>query len=133
MAHLIPKLTWTDSLGNSHEIIFRYPPKDDNGEQLKSDDEKSKALDGSQWTILNFIEAKRSVTLSFLNELEREALIEFFVTWAGRGKSFEWFPDFELPDFKTYELEKSDLIFRKVVPKDGGFIWETTLSFRRAI
>lgn len=132
MAHLIPKIEYGSALTTT--IEFRYPPAKDDGERYDTKDRVTTALSGKRWTIVDEIEALRSVTLSFLTETEISALRAFFINHAGRGKPFKWFDDKESSEFKWYELNKNELKPRKITSVGASkFIYEVTLELRRIV
>lgn len=131
MAHLIPKIEYGSAITTT--IEFTYPPAKDDGERLDTKDRVTTALSGKRWTIVDEIEALRTVTLSFLTQAQLDALKTFFTSHAGRGRAFKYFEDKDNAAFVWYELNKNELKPRKVTSKGGAFLWEVTLDMRRIV
>jgi len=129
MSLYIPKLVYGDP---EVTIEFTYPPKDDDGEQFDAKEKTTTALDGTRWTLVDYIEVKRRVVLSFLTDAQIEALRTFYVSHASLGGYFKWFEDKDLPSFRTYQLDRNSFQANRITATGpSSWIWECSLDFRR--
>lgn len=125
--NLIPKLTY-----NTTTIEFTYPPAKDDGETIDAKEKQTTALDGTRWVKIDYWEAKRKLTLSFLTDAQIEALRTWYTTHASLGYFFRWYDDKAYPSFREYQLDKNVFNPQKVVPVGvNSFLWQVTLEFRR--
>lgn len=127
MSALIPKLVY-----GTTTIEFTYPPKDDQGESIDAKERQTTALDGTRWVKIDYWEAKRRITLSFLTEAQINALRAWYKDHASQGLFFRWYDDKTLTTFREYQIERNSFVPQKVVPVGvREFLWEVTLEFRR--
>ncbi len=115
-------------------IEFDFPPKEKDGERLKSDATITSSLSGVQQVSLNYIEGTRKPIFSFLSETIYTLVKTFLTTHALLGEEFRYYPDKTLTSYTTYELEKLDVNPKKVAPKGVDvYVWEVPLEFRRVV
>jgi hypothetical protein len=130
---LIPKIEYGPLYASS--IEFTYPPVADDGDQLKGNTVESESLTGIRQTKLNYIEAIRNITLSFVSQAEVDELQEFFISHAALGKPFRYYTDKDESDYSLYQLDKPELSKAKVTwsSRAQAFIWTVKMSLRRII
>lgn len=123
-----------EDLGFYDRFDFRYPAEkgSDNGEYKEIDDQTSTSLTGDRQVILNYIEALREMTFSFLTLAEKDLLEnEIFIGNLARGKTIRFFQDKDLLPFQVYEKNSKAIGVQRLFPKNGDFLYRVSLSFRR--
>ncbi len=98
------------------EFVFRYPPRDDDGEELNVKERRSVSISGSRQVSVDHIEFKRPMVFSFLTKDEIEDLRFFWTDWAYIGKVFQYFEDKDSLTFISYEMDDLDFKPKKVTP-----------------
>jgi hypothetical protein len=98
------------------EFVFRYPPRDDDGEELNIKERKSISVSGVRQISVDHIEVKRPTTFSFLTRSEIEELRFFWTDWAYLGKEFQFFDDKDGVTYIDYEMDSLDFKPGKVTP-----------------
>lgn len=129
---LIPKIQFGSLFSST--ISFDYPPIDDDGEKLTAKITEAESQSGVKQVKLNYIEAQRQVTFSFLSETLVGQLQSFYVTHAILGKAFRYYDDKYLTDYNLYQLDKFELEKKKITAVGpSSFIYSLKISMRRII
>jgi hypothetical protein len=110
-----------------HEFSFRFPPSDDDGEEINIQDRRSTAISGARQVSVDFIEHKRQLKFSFLTAQEVTDLKFFWTDWAYLGKAFRYFEDKNGVNFINYEADTLDFKPTKVTPT----LYAVPFKFRR--
>lgn len=122
------------SIDFGNEISFDYPPKEPKGEALEVNATQSESLSGVRQVSLNNIEAKRSLTFSFLSPAIYAQLDSFLKNHALLGSSFRYFEDKTLTTYVDYELDSLKTSPKKISPRGVDlYVWELPLTFRRVL
>jgi len=98
------------------EFTFRFPPRDDDGEELNIKERKSVSISGARQISVDHVEFKRPMIFSFLTKDEIDDLRFFWTDWAYLGKVFQYFEDKDSPTFISYEMDSLDFKPKKVTP-----------------
>ena len=114
-------------------ISFRYPPAEDDGEELKPNNKVTTSQSGVDQVSTNFIEAIRKLKFELLDESEYTALELFFRTHAALGKDFKFYEHATEAGFLTYTLDKFGFKPKRRVWKVDQFLYDVELSFRRVV
>jgi hypothetical protein len=109
------------------EFSFRYPPRDDDGEELNVKERKSVSISGVRQISVDHVEILRPMVFSFLTKDEIEDLRFFWNDWAYLGKEFQYFEDKDGVTFIAYEMDKLDFKLKKVTP----VLYELAFNVRR--
>jgi hypothetical protein len=115
-------------------IEFDYPPKEKEGEKVKSDAVTTVSLSGIQQVSLNYLEGTRKPIFSFVSQAIYTQMKTFLNGHALYGNSFRYFEDKTTTSYVTYELDKLDYAPKKIAPKGVDvYVWEIPLEFRRVV
>lgn len=131
MAYNIPKIVYGE---DDTEIFFQYPPEVDDGETVDVSENITASISGVRQVSVNFMEFLRELSFSFLTEELKAAMLLFFTTWGGYGKSFKYFEDQNDLDFVYYEI--SDLKFkpkRHIRKGNNRYLYKIPLKLRRVL
>jgi hypothetical protein len=113
---------------------FEYPPKRDDGEQVKASQTRVKSLSGRVQTVTNHLEATRSLSFSFVNKTDRDLLRDsFYFQWAILGKEFRYFEDQDINAILNYENDTSDYKQKREVKKHPDYLYQLDFTFRRVL
>ena len=104
MSDLIPKIEY-----NSTTITFDYPPKgfDNLKKKIGAEGVVSEAANGTQQTIVNFLEEEYEIKLAWVSKSITEAFETFLTSHALLGFEFKYFPDKDKTDFLSVTLTRS--------------------------
>ncbi len=116
------------------EVLLDYPPVETEGEVLTTNANVSESLSGIRQTSVNYIEAVRNLTFSFVSPTKQGLLDTFLRTWALLGYTFRYFEDQTSPTYVVYELKDLTVDPTKRAPASATtFYWDIPLNFRRAL
>lgn len=115
-------------------IDFEFPPTSDTEEELKPRQTVTESLSGLTQVVTDYLEAFRSVELSFIPSAVADKLRDNFYQYAYKGRSFRWFADKAFPlVFQTYELGRFDFARDRQVKKHPTFLYRIKFTFRRVV
>lgn len=124
----------TGSFSFFNRFEFQYPAKRDQGEQLRANQTRTLSLSGVQQTITNYIDARRTLTFSFLTQTENTTLRDSFYTqWALLGKSFRYYNDKAINSKVVYFNNNEEYRQERIVKKHPDYLYEVDFSFRRVV
>jgi len=113
---------------------FEYPPKRDEGEQVKANQTKLKSISGRTQTVTNHLEATRLLSFSFINKADRDFIKDsFYLSWAILGKEFRYFEDQDINAVLNYENNTADYKQKREVKKHPDYLYQIDFSFRRVL
>jgi hypothetical protein len=130
MAYAIPKITYGGFVPTV--INFTYPPVEKEAPSLDAVEKVSKSKSGVRQISVDYFEEKRTLNFRWLTETQKAELQTFFLTHAGRGKSFRYYDDGLSATYADYILD--DLKFRpKKITSVGVdvYIYEVSFTFVR--
>lgn len=127
-------LSGTSVVSFVERIDFDFPPTSDTEEQFKPRQTVTESLSGLTQVVTDYLEAFRSVELSFLSSTVADKLRDNFYQYAYKGNSFRWFADKAFPlVFQTYELGRFDFSRDRQVKKHPSFLYLIKFTFRRVV
>jgi len=124
----------TVSIAYGFEIIFDYPPIEQDGEQLDPHETVTTSLSGIQQVIVDYIEAYRSPVFSFVSESIKNKIDTFARYHLVLGKTFRYFDDRDSITYIEYESKNRKYSPIKIAPKgENIYVWKMKLEFRRIL
>lgn len=124
----------TSAVNFVERINFEFPPTSDTEEELKPRQTVTESLSGLTQVVTDYLEAFRSVELSFIPSTVADKLRDNFYQYAYKGNSFRWFADKAFPlVFQTYELGRFDFARDRQVKKHPTFLYRIKFTFRRVV
>ena len=116
------------------EIVFTYPPIEPKGEKIDPKERVSTSISGLRQVSIDFLEATRTLTFSFLTEAQKLLIETFFTSHAGYGNTFRYFDDQNSASYLTYELSPIKFDPAKITSKGANvYVWLVPFTFRRVI
>lgn len=117
-----------------YEIAFDFPPKEVTGEILESKNTSSESLSGIKQVAVNYVEATRNLTFSFMSQTIYLLMDTFLKTHALYGNSFRYYDDGSSVSYTEYEVATLKSQPKKIAPKgEDIYVWELPLILRRAL
>lgn len=115
-------------------IDFDFPPTSDTEETYKPKQTITESLSGLTQYVTDYLEAFRSVQLSFVSKTIADKLKDNFYVYAYVGGTFRWFEDKAfVANYQTYELSKTSFERVRQVKKHPNFLYQIKLDFRRVV
>ena len=127
--NFVPKIVYGET---PVEIEFTYPPEEDNGEMIDAKERVAVSISGERQVSIDHIEYVRKIKFSFLDQDTFEDLKDFFTFHAVYGRSFKYYTHGSEADYEEYELKDFKFNPKRIAPRGTGFLWQVTLTFRRA-
>lgn len=116
------------------EVAFDFPPIETTGEILEGKNTTSESLSGIRQVAINYIEATRSLTFSFMSQATYLLMDAFLKTHALFGNTFRYYDDGSSVTYIEYEVSTLKSQPKKIAPKgEDTYVWELALIFRRAL
>lgn len=131
MAHHIPKITY-GLIPTS--IVFDYPPKEDDGEQLEAIEKVSTSNSGLRQVQVQYTEGTRKLKFQAVSETIRTQLETFFKNHAQYGKPFRYYDDQNSIDYVEFELKSLALPKKRTgIAGDNLYTYQIPLTLRRVV
>lgn len=124
-----------DFIDFCERLDFDNPTKMDDGEKVTTSGTTSESISGIRQNQVNFIQAKADYEFRWMTPSIKTTLLErWYLSWTAFGKEFRYFPSKEdTATFKTYEIDQSDLDPVPAIPKQGDFLYNVRVKFRRVL
>lgn len=125
---------FTGSIAFYETIDFIYPPEGRPSESYDPINTVSTSLSGTRQVSTTGILGLLDLNFSFLDkDLFAKLRDRFYLRWAIYGQEFRFFESNDETEFNISELNRLELSPRKIVPKQGDFIYSARMSIRRVL